>query len=131
MNEYNEPNMRFWVLGPSAEPVKITLRPGQTLSYSAGGPCEEGYSHETITWYYPEDVVSPYVIRESTAATRDCDGRLDTADEYMATISQLAAHKPYWPTEESEPDSWKGVRFPDWIRFKASQRDHSAEAMGY
>ena len=131
MNEQNEPNLRFWVLGPHAEPVKLTLRPGQTLGHSSGGPCEEGYSYEAVTWRYPENVVSPFVIRESTTFARDCDGRLDTADEFTANISQLAAHMPYWSPEETVPDSWKGVRFPDWIRSSASQRDHNAEAMGY
>ena len=52
-----ERNARFWVYSGNAEGgwVKLTLKPGQTLTHASGGPCDEGYSYREDSWHHAGD----------------------------------------------------------------------------
>ena len=46
------PNARFWVFKHTG-PVKLTLRPGQTLHHYHGERTEEGWTSTAESWFYP------------------------------------------------------------------------------
>lgn len=115
-------NARFWVYIHC--PVKLTLRPGQKLGHSYGGPCEEGWFRVAETWEHTGDGV----FKESTSDGRDCDGRLTQYFDSFAPLDQLRVREPY--RMEGEPPS-EGVLWPNWERVSASQRDEYAEMAGY
>jgi hypothetical protein len=110
-------NARFWdCVGYGW--VKITLRPGQQLHHSSGGPTDEGYHWVASTWEHDHDQVR--MIEASRS--RDCDGRLDTYTEHVCPLAELNA-KPWDPSPSG--------RIPKWRRVNSSQRDYAAEAAGY
>lgn len=112
-------NARFWILW-HVSPVKITLGPGEETSFGAGRSTDEGWSFEGIALHYDADrgVVT---MSEHTDGV-DCDGRLQTSAEYECPFGAL--HDRIDPEDDS-------VRYPAWQRVSASQRDYTAEAMGY
>lgn len=108
-------NARFWILGRDAGWVKVTLRPGQSLSWSYRYDHDEGWSSHCETLSHRED----HVERRWRDDGRDCDGRMSTGGELACAITDLAA---------LEVD---GLGVPEWERFDCWQRDESAEAAGY
>lgn len=96
---------REWINGGH---VFMTLAPGQTRYHTSGGQTEEGYSYSAMAWSYDGAVLSC----ECTTDARDCDGRLTAYNDYQAT-----------ELDEN--------RQPVWERVDSSQRDYTAEAMGY
>lgn len=111
-------NARFWDTGPLGNPVKITLRPGQSLRHSHGGRTDEGWTWNETTWMHEGDRV--YCAYLNLGA--DCDGRHDHGGNYQAALDRLAAG--YRDAD--------GYAFPDW-RADGDEwfRDHTAEAAGY
>lgn len=104
--------------------VKLTLRPGQSLSHQSGGPTDEGYSWSSETWEY-----DGRQVRNSFLATgRDCDGRHESGGACVAALGQLAVE--FRPLDWDRPDG-DGVMVPHWEREDRYQRDYSAEAAGY
>jgi len=103
-------NARFKTYANGSD-ATITLRPGQTLSHSEGGPDEEGYSYSATLYRYDGETV----VREITTTACDCDGRLD---RYYDQI---------WPVN----GPLNSYGYPDWEDLRAYQRDHFAEAMNY
>lgn len=106
---------RFWVLINDC-PVKLSMRPGDTLAHVSGGRTDEGYSWTAETWEFDGQGVKS----ETTINACDCDGRLDSRYDAYCPAFLLAGG--------CELD---GVTFPLWQDRKASQRDYSAEAMNY
>lgn len=94
----------------------ITLKEGEMKHFTVGGPNEEGYSYTYTTFGHMGD----HVEMQVTTRARDCDGSIETYGEYTCPLTELAS----WET----PD---GVMTPNWEKVEESQRDHSAEAMGY
>lgn len=116
-------NARFWVWH-NASWVKLTLRPGQSLTAYEGGPTDEGWSYEASTYTHDgEQVTAAY---DSQAL--DCDGRLDRYAESHCPLADLAVRDMYEVCPASEN---KGIMSPDWQRGSASQRDYEAERAGY
>lgn len=113
---YYSKKIRFWHYGNGA--VLITLRKGQTLNHSTGGPTDEGWHRESNTWTFDGHTVV-CVWRNDGA---DCDGR-------------LTRHGVSWfPIHDAKAgyhDAELGAYFPDWRGGQTHQRDYSAEAMGY
>lgn len=107
---------RFWIYAHGW--VRLALRPGQSVTHREGGPMEEGWSYETRTWSHNGD----HLVYAQTINAQDCDGRLD--QYYDAEATRLE--------DFYEHDSGKlvGPR-PVWEDERSSQRDHTAEAMGY
>lgn len=99
--------MRFKIWHNDSE-VTLTIHEGEEINIGAAGPTDEGY----FRWsdcYTLEDGV---LFCERERSERDCDGRLDTHDMYVA-------------------DSFTLDRFPAWRRISARQRDYEAERAGY
>lgn len=117
------PNARFWQWHNGGW-IKITLKPGQSLSTNYGGPTDEGYSYAWERWTHEGD----RVVRESGSQSCDCDGRLDEHWEGECLLEDLKAINQFALYEE-EAD--KGIYRPEWKKISAGQRDYSAEAMGY
>ena len=122
-------NARFWVYVNDG-PVKLTLRPGQSLEHSEGGPCEEGYSYEYTKWEYADD--EPVVYREWATDSRDCDGRHGNGGEQVCHVDRLLEGGTPGMMEGDDEETWAGVVWPDWQK----HRDHSvydqyAQMAGY
>lgn len=114
-------NARFWAWINSGW-VKLTLRPGQVIEHTEGGPHEEGYSYRSTRWELAAD--EPVVYRSWINEGSDCDGRLDQygKDECQLIALGLVLH---------DGEDSVGIATPDWINRSRSQRDYAAEAMGY
>ena len=117
-------NARFWTMTPSADWVKITLRPGQPLKHHRGGPTEEGWHRQDTTFWLEDGFVHCATATDGT----DCDGRLQTFCEVACHIDRLACRTPH---ESSVGELPPGTLLPDWQKVDESQRDFAAEAMGY
>lgn len=98
-----------------SEGVKITLRPGQTLSFGYSELTDEGYSASRSTFYF--DGVG--VHAEYLDTGRDCDGRHEHFHRAYCHRDLLTGHHV------------DGERWPDWDHLDSSQRDHTAESMNY
>lgn len=109
-------NARFWIWhSPGDCWVKLTLRPGQTLSFGYGGRTDEGWSYHSETYSHDGDYVSCEVENDGV----DCDGRLSSCNRFTCSIHDLAAR---------EVDD---RHVPEWTRVHASWRDYEAEKAGY
>lgn len=110
-------NARFWTY-LNGSPVKLTMRPGQTVRHFSKGPTDEGWSSEAHTWHFD----GFKVVHEGVEDGRDCDGRLTQCWGSVCAITDLrAGHR----------DDENGLCYPEWKHVSASQRDEFAEAAGY
>lgn len=107
--------VRFWHFVNDG-PVLLKLRQGQTLAHVEGGPTDEGYSYTAVQFEFD----GATVIRRETTRAQDCDGRIDRCSDAICPVVDLAAG-----------GDLDGVRYPAWQWADSSQRDYSAEAMGY
>lgn len=114
MNATQTPNYRFWIYYKNS-PVKLTIRPQQTIEIFEGGATEEGYDWTVNVYHHTGDEL----LRESTREARDCDGPLTQHTDCICTPDKLHSHE------------FDGVKYPDWDRVKSWQRDIYAEQMGY
>lgn len=96
--------------------VKITLRAGQVLSRTYGGPTDEGYSRTWERWEFD----GAEVEYECCTEGRDCDGRHESGCTVVAWVSELAIRI-----------EGHALPIPNWRKESAHQRDHTAEAAGY
>lgn len=130
-------NARFWQWLNGGW-VKITLRPGQTLTHATGGETEEGWSFEGRNWHHDGDAITSTVSQESL----DCDGRFDASFAFKCPLGDLRARDMHAEEQERAVAQEKdptlpyfnesiGIFAPDWERLNASQRDHEAERAGY
>lgn len=67
-------NARFWDWVNNGW-VKITLKPGQSLSHHRHSKDEEGYSYEHTEWNYFVDGEDE-ITRNWISGGRDCDGEI-------------------------------------------------------
>ena len=126
-------NARFWTYYHTG-PVKLTLRPGQSLSHGFGYNHDEGYHSECHTWSLSEDGLMVY--EEGGSDDKDCDGPLYRTYNSCCPVENLAAQEPYRDMDHAgnllpADPNYHGVMFPAWERLSASQRDVYAEMMGY
>jgi len=98
--------------------VKLTLKPGQELHHTCGGPTDEGWHREWNKWSFD----GRYVTSEWLSDGVDCDGRLEQFGTSICALAEL--HAGY-------VDEALCVTYPAWRDTEAGQRDHAAEAMGY
>lgn len=115
-------NARFWVWRHGGW-VKLTLKPDQTLSWGSFHRHDEGWSSETNWWHYDPD--RKVIELECFSDGADCDGRFSTQVSLECPVEDLAAKSL------ELADRWNPPGTPDWKRVEASQRDYTAEAMGY
>lgn len=135
-------NARFWVYW-NATFTKLTMRPGQYLAMTTGGPTDEGYERETGEYWFVEGAGAgddQGVIRaEWTREARDCDGRYRYENTATCPVNRLRhiTQDTACPFNDSPPPpAWEDWRLrylpmPDWQQESASQRDFTAEAAGY
>lgn len=106
---------RFWHWHHGA--VLIKLQIGQSVCHSHGGRTDEGWHRETNMFSFDGETVT----NEWSSDGVDCDGRLSRAGVSFCQVDCL----------RSGYQDETGLRFPEWQQGKSSQRDYSAEAMGY
>lgn len=111
-------NARFWIWHNSTW-VKLTLREGDEVALSSGGPTDEGYSYTMTQYSYDGEEV----CWETDAIASDCDGRLDSYNVSYCSVMNLRDVESY--------DTDEVYLLPRWERESACQRDYAAEAMGY
>ena len=124
-------NARIWIWENDGL-VKLTLKPGQSLTWRTFCRHDEGWSSRGATWEWDGEVLT----EQSGSDGTDCDGRLSTASESFCAFDKLRAVQAYdWHDFDYPLPQIKlpvdGVFFPEWTRGKQSQRDYAAEAMNY
>lgn len=110
-------NLRFWEFMNGGW-VRITLRPGQRLTWRKSSYDEEGYSHFSESWEHEGD----RIVNQWGEDCSDCDGRLTRGGEMACSAESVAAIPAY-----GEPTLLR----PDWKKITSGQRDYAAEAAGY
>lgn len=108
-------NARFLIWNARGEAIKVTLHPGEVVSWSTGGPDDEGWHSEGEILEYADGGIS----RTAWTDGRDCDGRLSTETRLFCPMERLHSRE------------YEGLLLPDWERIESSQRDYQAEAAGY
>jgi hypothetical protein len=116
------PNARFWVWHKGW--VKLTLRPGQSISTYYSSRTDEGWASEEDEWEHDGEAV----VRHWSEDGVDCDGRLSRSGVAFCTLANLRAVDQFglFP----EPDNW-GIFRPEWEHRSSRQRDYAAEVAGY
>ena len=109
------PNARFWDY-VNNNPVKLTLRPGQSRSWGKWERTDEGWSSEGYTWSHEGDGVRCQYGSDGM----DCDGRLRRGLAVFAPLAKLRARQ-----------ATDGPAVPAWEDAESWQRDYAAEAAGY
>ena len=110
-------NARFWTYHHGW--VKITLKPGQTLTISEWGRTDEGWSSSDETYTHDGEGVR---LEWGTDGV-DCDGRLSEDGESYLPLASIGIGGCVEDEQE--------VTYNDWLRGPKSKRDYSAEAAGY
>ena len=106
---------RFWI-DYKGSFVRLKIKAGQTVSYSYGGPTDEGYSYTGESYNFDGRMVAC----DWGTDARDCDGRVThTGSAYCAANRLTAGYVE------------NGIAFPAWEHGETGQRDYSAEAMNY
>lgn len=108
-------SVKFWTRYKDSW-VRLRLKDNQEVFFTEGGPNEEGYSYSSTVLRREGNVV----YREIANISCDCDGRFDCFCKQECSINQLSAF---------EVDD--GIMVPDWREIDYSQRDYTAESMGY
>lgn len=114
-------NVRFWTWQKGW--VKITLRPGQSLTTHRSYHNGEGWSWEAVTWTHDHETVT----REWGSGGTDCDGRHSSCGKDCCPLDRLAAIESKVGYPQNEPPIYR----PDWQDAEQWQRDYAAEAAGY
>jgi hypothetical protein len=116
------PTARFWQW-VNGDWVKLSLRAGESRTWSRFWHTQEGWSSEGARWTHSGDRVT----RQSATDGTDCDGRHEWAGEDECPLDQLAAYK----IEAGGIFAWVPPGIPEWRVIGARHRDHFAEAAGY
>lgn len=114
----NTRNARFWTY-LNGHPVKLSLRPGQSLSWRKSWRTDEGWDSEACTWPHKGAGVAIRWIRPPTD-NMDCDGCLREDSGGFSPLDRLHAGR--------EVD---GITFPAWEISEGWRLDEAAEADGY
>lgn len=119
--------LRFWAW-INGGPVKLAMQPGESIEWTEGGPCDEGYSYTYERLAYDSDDAPGLLLSETTTNALDCDGRRDTSQTSVTDSHHLAEI----PDAEGFTDhDGRRIMYPQWRERRSSQRDYSAEAAGY
>jgi hypothetical protein len=110
------PTARFWTFHRDGW-VKLSIRPGASLTALTGGRHDEGFSYTAETF---ENTGCGVAYQWATWGL-DCDGRHESGGGAYCPIPDLTA----------TPADTFGPARPDWQQTRRHQRDHAAEAAGY
>lgn len=95
--------------------VVMTIREGEKLRWSDGGPTDEGWFSVGIEWELDEGVLRREIVSDGA----DCDGRhTDWRYHFAAGIDEFG-----WPVWKDEPGDYNGNA--------NHQYDQFAEMMNY
>ena len=108
-------NARFWI-DVNGAPARITIRPGQTVHITNGGPDCEGWSRDSLLLRHTGDGVYSEIFTEG----RDCDGYSSRWADCFCPLEDL-----------NSGATVDGVTFPRWGDSTVECRDEYAEAAGY
>ena len=108
-------NARFWIWENNGW-IKLTLRPGQELTWTAFSTHDEGWSRYSTVWEYCGDVVECHQYVDGC----DCDGR-HSQDIVHTTPIDTLPHGNVFDLPVS----------PHWTEGESSQYDQYAELAGY
>lgn len=111
------PNAKFWEC-VNGDMVKLTIKPGATISWHTSAPDDEGYFYKSISWTHNIDQVE----MERDTGGRDCDGSHRQFSSFSCRIKDL---------DKNPPNEYRDQPIPQWERGSCSQRDEYAERMGY
>ncbi len=110
-----ERNIRFNV-HMNGGVVKMTLKPGESLTHHSYEPNDEGYNAASETWSFKDG----YLCLDVFTHGRDCDGRVSSTTELRCPADRVNAGRNGY-----------GDPTPEWDRTSSRHRDYSAEAAGY
>lgn len=110
--------VRFWHMTPSANWVKLTLRPGKQIQLHSSRFNGEGTSWESDTYYLDGDKV----INDWASGGNDCDGRHKSGGTLICSIDKIKSRE-HW--EE------KGLMLPQWEKLEQWESDQFAENSNY
>jgi hypothetical protein len=111
------PVVTVWHFVPELEFLSFVLRPGDSITFSGGGQHEEGYCYWSDTISHEGE----YITLSEGSTGSDCDGRIDQGSSAHCRVDKVAA------IQTCPEDQFT----PDWKCLEQSQRDHTAESMGY
>ena len=124
-------NARFWAY-VNGSPVKITLKPGQSLEWYSSRSHDEGWSGEGHTWEY--DDCDGLIVDSMIHEGADCDGRHGDTRSYHCDLFLLQhGSEPGgldYCDKLSRP-AWNGVVWPKWELAGSRAYDQYAESMNY
>ncbi len=110
--------------------VKLKLRPNQKISFGSGGRCDEGWSRQDYTFRY--DAERGGIVRHDYSEGADCDGRHSSHERGFCPVANLRSREFRFSDCEYQPKVQSELfMMPTWQWSDGSQRDYSAEAMGY
>lgn len=114
--------LRFWAF-VNGGPVRIKIKPGQTLEWTRLEITDEGFVRSGEIWESVTGRVTVFAWHEG----RDCDGRVSGSTESYCHVDQLA------DGYKSPDESFNGqsISYPAWQHVETEQRDYAAEAAGY
>ena len=116
-------NARFWTLAHGS-PVKLTLRPDESLTHTEGGATDEGWTRSVETFSFDGAAVTCERLDDG----RDCDGRMTTDGASICAVGRLRAG---WDMGAESPAN-PGVIFPAWeLSWDVECFDEYAQAAGY
>lgn len=115
-------NARF-IVYHNGQFTKLTIKPGERLRFSSGGPTEEGYSYKYEEFYYPKDENKVYCTVHCESL--DCDG------PYQRTWTGYFHVDREFLDKSRDEYGNLNRHCPTWIKEDEYQRDVYAEMMGY
>jgi len=119
-------NARFWCWVADGW-VRLTLRPGQELTWGRFSRDCEGFSAETSTWRHVGQGVEESWLHRG----RDCDGYVESGGLLFCPIDRLAA-VPAWEDVPDNRHAGKLIGRPDWQKAAPDHcRDEYAEAANF
>ena len=123
-------NIRFWAFNQNCNWVKITLRPGESLTHRKVWFNGEGWSLFEETW--KSCIEDRQVTCTRFSDGTDCDGRLTTTDRFVCPWEELKDERRTMDVDVGLRSRHEAeIQRPNWRRLDSWQRDYYAEAMGY
>lgn len=119
-------NARFWCWVADGW-VRVTLRPGQSLTWGRSWRDPEGWGFETSTWRH----VGQGVEEDWARGGRDCDGYVEAAGLLFCPLERLAA-VPAWEDAPEHRFAGRLIGRPDWREAAPTRcRDEYAVAANF
>jgi hypothetical protein len=132
MKTNKQPNARFWIF-VNLDWVKVTLTPGQRITFSNGGATDEGYGFSAESYEYDE--FENVIECDRLDWGRDCDGSYSSNRIYFCPVDRLHIRpsecKEGYNTSKRLCGLYNRPATPLWSKTLATQYDESAERAGY